>query len=249
MNDLRVAQDDGIATVHLARGAVNAIDGGMVEELDRTFRALAADDAVRGTVLTGDGPFFSFGFDVPALYDLDRADFTEFLQGFTSLYAALFIFPRPMVAAINGHAAAGGCMLALSADARLMVEGRARIGLNELSFGASVLAGSIDMLSHAVGDAATARVLTSAKLFDGTEACALGLVDQLLPANRLLDAARARAAELSHGHLEAFRALKGLLRNTAAQRMRASEPASIEDFVEIWYSENTRRELRAIDIR
>ena len=85
---------------------MNAIDGGMVEELDRTFRELAADDAVRGTVLTGDGPFFSFGFDVPALYDLDRADFTEFLRGFTSLYAALFVFPRPMVAAINGHAAA-----------------------------------------------------------------------------------------------------------------------------------------------
>lgn len=249
MSHLEVLHDEGIATVSMSRGKVNALDGEMVTQLRATFRELAGRDDIAGAVLTGSGAFFSFGLDVPSLYDLAPADFAAFLRDFTALYTEMFAFPAPLVAAINGHAAAGGCMLALACDQRLMVEGPARIGLNEASFGSSLFAGSIEMLRFAVGDPAAVRVATTAALFDARAAADLGLVDDLVSGEQLLSEARSRARALSHGHRAAFRSIKSLLRGRVLEAMRAAESASIDEFVEIWYSPSTRKELQRIQIR
>ncbi|MHB8879566.1 MAG: enoyl-CoA hydratase/isomerase family protein, partial [Myxococcaceae bacterium] len=132
-----------VAEVTLGRGKVNALDERLVDELADAFRALEADPAVRAVVLTGRGAFFSFGFDVPHLVRYSKEEFiAHWLERFTGLYRQLFSFPKPLVAALNGHTVAGGCMLALTADLRLMVPGTAKIALNELTFGSSVFAGA-----------------------------------------------------------------------------------------------------------
>src|SRR5215813_10243951 len=154
MGNVRVERQGGIATVALSRGKVNAVNEDMVEELRFVFGDLADRRDVDGVVLTGDGSFFSFGFDVPALYGLTPEAFLAFLKRFAALYTELFELPKPLVCAVNGHAAAGGCMLALTADARVMAEGRGRIGLNEVAFGSSLFAGSVEMLRFVAGDAA-----------------------------------------------------------------------------------------------
>jgi len=249
MSSLEIQHIDGIATVCMSRGKVNALDGEMVSELRSALRELARRDDTAGVVLTGAGAFFSFGLDVPGLYDLTPAAFTEFLRDFTALYTELFGFPRPLIAALNGHAAAGGCMLALAADLRLMADGPGRIGLNEASFGSSLFAGSVEMLRFAVGDPAAAQVAHRATLFDVAAAAKLGLIDDVVAAEQLLGEARSRAAALSHGHLAAFRSIKALLRGRVIETMRAAEAASIDEFVEIWYSAPTREQLRRIQIR
>jgi Delta3-Delta2-enoyl-CoA isomerase len=249
MSNFELQHEDGIATICMSRGKVNAIDGEMVAGLRSTFRELTERDDTAGAVLTGRGAFFSFGLDVPALYDLSPEAFAAFLRDFTALYTELFAFPKPLVAAINGHAAAGACMLALAADVRLMAEGPGRIGLNEATFGSSLFAGSVEMLRFAVGDPAASQVALTGALYEARAAAELGLVDALVSADQLLVAAQSRALALGHGHPAAFRSIKSLLRGRVLDTMRATEAASIDEFVSIWYSPATRKELQRIQIR
>jgi 3,2-trans-enoyl-CoA isomerase len=249
MSNLELQHADGIATVCMSRGRVNALDGDMVAALRSTFRELAEREDTAGAVLTGRGAFFSFGLDVPALYDLTPDAFAAFLHDFTALYTELFAFPKPLVAAINGHAAAGACMLALAADARLMAEGPGRIGLNEATFGSSLFAGIVEMLRFTVGYPAASQVALTGALYEARAAAELGLVDALVAGDQLIAAARSRALALGHGHLAAFRSIKALLRGRVLDTMRATEAASIDEFVSIWYSPTTRKELQGIQIR
>jgi Delta3-Delta2-enoyl-CoA isomerase len=249
MRYLKTQHVDGVTTVSMSRGKVNALDGELVAELRATFGELGERDDTAGVEMTGAGAFFSFGLDVPSLYDLAPAQFAEFLRGFTALYTEMFGFGKPLVAAVNGHAVAGGCMLALACDSRLMADGPGRIGLNEASFGSSLFAGSVEMLRFAVGDRAAVRVARGGTLYDVRAAIEVGLIDEVVPAEQLVDEARSRARALGHGHPAAFRSIKSLLRDRVLATMRATESASIDEFVEIWYSEATRKELQKIQIR
>src|SRR5262249_41649897 len=153
-SSVTIEHGDGVATILLSNGKVNALDADTIAELRSTFRNLANKSDTAAVVLTASGPFFSFGFDVPSLYPLSPEAFTDFPRGFTALSLELFACPKPLVAALNGHVVAGGCMLALAADLRLMADGAGRVGLNEAAFGSSLFAGSVEMLRFAVGSAA-----------------------------------------------------------------------------------------------
>ena len=146
MSFVCVSTDGGLATVTLSRGKVNALNEPMIEQISGGLEGLENDDAVKAIILTGQGKFFSFGFDIPGFLSYSRDAFTRFVTKFTNLYTYMFLFPKPIVAAVNGHAIAGGCMLATACDHRIMVSGRARISLNEIGFGSSVFAGSVEML-------------------------------------------------------------------------------------------------------
>ncbi len=249
MSATETESNEGVVTLALARGKVNALDGALVAELRGRLAALEADPSARAVVLTGRGSFFSFGFDVPKLYPLSREAFADYLESFTGLYTYLFTFPKPVVAALNGHAVAGGCMRALACDRRVMAAGRAKISLNEIGFGSSVLAGSVEMLRFRVGSAAATEVLYSGAMYIAEEARDLGLVEEVAPEDAVLERARRTAADLGSRPAAAFAGIKSLLRGPIAEEMRRREPASIRDFVEIWYSPATRAMLREIRIR
>ncbi|MGD9037280.1 MAG: enoyl-CoA hydratase/isomerase family protein, partial [Syntrophobacterales bacterium] len=138
MNTVFSTKNDGIAIVSLQRGKVNALNEPMVEKLQNSLQELEKDENITSVILTGSGKFFSFGFDVPEFLNYSKSDFIRFLEKFTNFYTYLFLFPKPIVAALNGHTIAGGCMLATACDFRLMVTGKARISLNEITFGAPV---------------------------------------------------------------------------------------------------------------
>src|SRR5262245_46619333 len=140
------SERDGIATLTLGRDKVNAVNGRVVDELRAQLESAERDAGVRAVVLTGQGKFFSFGFDVPEFLPVSKDDFGQFVKGFTDLYTDMFVYPKPLVAAVNGHAIAGGCMLTLPCDHRVMVAGSAKIGLNEIAFGSSLFAGATEML-------------------------------------------------------------------------------------------------------
>ncbi len=244
-----VSTEQGIATITLARGKVNALDEPGVEELQRRLVELERDREVRAVVLTGRGAFFSFGFDIPGFLDYSKEAFTGYLTKFTDLCRALFLFPRPVVAAINGHAVAGGCMLATACDHRVMVSDKARISLNEITFGASVFAGATETLRYCVGSANAQQILFSGAMYAAEQALALGLVDQVTTADALLPRARDVAAELARKAPAAFASIKSLLRDPIAAEAQRREADSIHEFVEIWYSEATRANLQKIEIR
>jgi len=237
-----------IATITLARGKVNALNEPLVEELHVTLKDLEDDRTVRSIVLTGRGNFFSFGFDIPEFLSYDKASFARYLKKFTSLYTDLFIFPKPVVAALNGHAIAGGCMLAIACDYRLMVSGKAKISLNEISFASSVPAGSVEMLTYATGERNAGAVLLGGAMYAAEDALRLGLIDRVTDPEHLNEEARGTAGDFAEMDPVAFKSLKGLLRRPVAEKMVQREEASIREFVEIWYSESTRNRLKDIKI-
>ncbi len=249
MRHVHVSMDEGLAEVRLERGKVNALNEEVVDEMAECLRRLAEDPGVRAVVLTGTGRFFSFGFDIPGFLRHSKEEFLAYLRKFAALYRDLFVHPRPVVAALNGHAVAGGCMLALACDARLMAAGKGKIALNEISFGSSLFAGSVEMLRYCVGDRSAQQIAYSGRMFAPDEALALGLVDRVVPEAELLGAAREVARE--HGAKEpaAFRSVKLLLRQPVLDEMIRREEASLAEFVEIWYSERTRKNLEKIEIR
>ena len=248
MSHVHVSTSNALAEVRLERGKVNALNEEVVDEMAERFRLLAADPAVRSIVLTGTGKFFSFGFDIPGFLGHSKEAFLGYLRKFAALYRELFGLPKPVVAALNGHAVAGGCMLALACDARIMAAGKGKIALNEIAFGSSLFAGSVEMLRYAVGGRNAPRVAYSGAMFTPEEALALGLVDRVVPEAELLAAAREVAGV--HGAKEpaAFRSVKALLRGPVLEEMARREEASLREFVEIWYSERTWENLRKIEI-
>ncbi len=248
MDFVHVSIQDAVAEVRLQRGKVNALDGRVIAELSECFRRLAGDRSVRATVLTGTGKFFSFGFDIPEFLGFSREAFTGWLEVFTGFYRELFAHPKPVVAAINGHAVAGGCMIATACDARIMVSGKARIGLNEIGFGSSVFAGSAALLAHWVGQRRAQEILYSGTLYPAEEAAAMGLVDAVVSEEALPGAARALAVRHGEKDPAAFRSVKAMLHRPVLEEMVARERASIREFVEIWYSEQTWKRLQEIRI-
>ncbi len=244
-----VTSDDAIATVTIARGKVNALNLAVVEQLRQALTELESDDSVRTIVLTGRGAFFSFGFDIPEMFPLGRDEFTEYLVRFTSLYRAIFTYPKPVVAALNGHAIAGGCMLALACDQRLMISGKARIALNEITFGSSVFAGSTEMLRFATGSRNATVILQSGALLSAAEAKEFGLVDDAIAPEAFDENVRDAAKRLAAKPAPAFKSVKLLLRQPIAEEFAARERTSIDEFVDIWYSPATREQLQKITIR
>ena len=248
MSFIEVQHRDGIATLTLNRGKVNAINGSVVEQLRETLGSLERDHDTRAVLLTGAGQFFSFGFDIPEFLAFSREQFAEYLTGFTDLYTYAFLYPKPIVAALNGHAVAGGCMLALACDYRIMVSGKAKIALNEISFGSSVFAGSAEMLRFWVGGANATSILVSGGMYTAGEALGLGLVNEITGTDELMKRATEVAAALASKYQPAYASIKSLLRSGIANAMRSLERESIEAFVDIWYSESTWANLKQITI-
>lgn len=249
MKYVEFSVNDGLATVTLNRPKVNAINEEMVAELHSAFREAESDGRVRAVVLTGSGSFFSFGFDIPGFMNSPKDEFQIFVTAFSGLARYIFSFPKPVVAGLNGHAVAGGCVLALACDRRVMISGKPKIALNELSIGAPVFTSIAEMLKLATGPKNAQALLYSGRMCPAEDALALGLVDEA-PAAEGFEAAVTNAAKaLADVPGEAFRITKTLLRKDARGSIDRDEENSISDFVDVWYSQETRERLAKVEIR
>jgi enoyl-CoA hydratase/carnithine racemase len=249
MDFVHVDKDADLAVIRLERGKVHALNDQVIEEVHETFTALENDDSVKAVILTGTGKFFSFGFDIPGFMNHSPEAFTTFVTRFTKLYTYMFLYPKPVVAAINGHCIAGGCILATAADYRIMVSGKARIALNEVTFGSSIFAGSIEMLKFCAGSRHAELILTSGHMYSAEEAVNMNLVDLATSDDNLMDEAKRVAREYAAKENSAFVSLKNMLRKPVAEKMVAREGESIREFIKIWYLPATREYLKKIEIR
>lgn len=214
--------DDGdVAVLTLAHGPVNAMDPELCEAVAARFRALA-DDPARAVVVTGAGRAFSAGADLQRLLAEGEPYARRFLTALDECFRAAFTLGKPVVAAVNGHAIAGGCVLAACADAALMAEGSARIGLPEITVGVPFPRGALEVVRFAVGDVAARRLVLAARTLPGAQAVEVGLVEALLPAGDLLAAAVERARALAAvAPPDTFALTKAQLRRDAVERWDA----------------------------
>ncbi|MBF0118127.1 MAG: enoyl-CoA hydratase/isomerase family protein [Desulfobacterales bacterium] len=248
MDFIEVHKNKEIATLILKRGKVNALNGKVVDEINELLKTLEDDPEVRGIIITGAGKFFSFGFDIPEFLSFTKMEFTEYLIKFTDLYSYIFIYPKPVVAALNGHTIAGACMLSLACDYRVMVTGKAKISLNEISFGSSVFLGSSEMLKFWVGSSTATEILFSGAMYTAEEANNMGLVHEIASENNLMDIAINAIYSLASKHPKAFTSIKSLMRKKIVDEIILKEKDSIKEFVDIWYSEDTWAALQNIKI-
>jgi enoyl-CoA hydratase len=212
--------DDGeVAILRLDHGPVSAMDLELCEAVAAQFRAMVTDSA-QAVVITGSDRSFSAGVDLRRYLDEGAPYVQRFLPALSDMFRAVFALTKPVVSAVNGHAIAGGCVLAACADVTLMAEGNGRIGLPELKVGVPFPRVGIEVMRHTVGDVAARRLMLGAHTVLPAEAQAIGLVDHVVPPGELLDRAVAAARVLATGiPSDTFAATKTALRRDATERM------------------------------
>src|ERR1700674_4746942 len=180
-----ISRDGAVARVVMHRNGLNAIAEDLMEELASAFTEVGDDPAVRVVVLASDyEKYFSVGADLGMLGSIDRASpdaadqVGAFMKRMNKHFAAIEQCPKPVIAAINGHALGGGSELTLCCDYRVMVEdSRARIGQTESSLGIIPGAGGTQRLPRLIGKAKAQRFLVESTRLSAHEAAAVGWVD------------------------------------------------------------------------
>jgi enoyl-CoA hydratase len=240
---MKLEADRGIAVLRMDAGKANAINPAMLAGLDGALDRFLESDA-RAMVLTGTGRAFSAGLDLRTLCALDRDAMRAFMQEFERVFLRVFLCPRPVAAAINGHAIAGGCVLALQADHRLAADdARVRIGLNETALAVGLPAIVVETARVRLAPEAFLVGLVSGALHDPPAARALGLVDEAVPAAELLDRALAHARRLAEIPARAYAQTKAALRAPAAERVAATGAAVLDTWLDTWFSDEARRRI------
>jgi enoyl-CoA hydratase len=233
---------DGVAVLRLAHGRANALDLELCAAVER-----ALDDAAtaRAVVLTGTGGIFSAGVDLKRLLAEGPAYLDAFLPALSRMFARVFDHPAPVVAAINGHAVAGGCVLACAADRRVMAEGAGRIGVTELLVGLPFPAFALEVMRFVVPPPRLPEVLYLGRTYEPADAGARGLVDEVIPAAGLLAHAVALAGTLAAVPAATFALTKRHVRQPVARAM-AAHGAGIDRAVAVlWSSPGARATVDA----
>ena len=231
-----------LRTLTLARPPVNALDResliGLTDAIDRAERA-----GVRGLILTGRGACFTAGLDVAEVLSLQQDGLADFLRCFLECLMRLSRARMPIVAALNGHSPAGGAVLALCCDRRLMAAGTARIGLNEVAVGLFPGPLILALLERTVGRRVAADLLMTGDLLEPDMARERGLVDQVVAQAVLLPTAAAWLQRLMALPEEPFLATRAMVRKDLVLAVRMALETDLQELVAAWSTPAARASL------
>lgn len=242
---VRLTVDDGLATVRLSRPHGNAINRELVDDLRGVLETVSGSPDVGGMLLAAEGKLFCPGLDLQELVDLDRAAMGDFLERFSACILDLYRFPKPMVAALHGHAVAGGCVLALTADWR-MLAGEALVGLNEVKVGVPFPFGVAMILRESVPSSRLEEIALFGRNYRGADAVAAGLAHEVLDADGFESTCRRRLAELAGKDPYAFSVTKRYLRAATVARILEDQQRLAPEFLDGWFADGTRQRIRGI---
>jgi enoyl-CoA hydratase len=229
----------GVRVLTLDRPPANAEDETLLTDLAAALDAARADDAVRAVVLTGAGRFFCGGFDLRAAR---RDDVTGplFRDLFRDTHLKLLTLPKPTLTMLNGHAIAGGLVLALACDYRLGVEGDYRVGANEVAIGASYPKVALEIVRLRLSHARASEVLLGAGLYPAAQAVRLGVVEELLPRDVFEDTVLRRAARLGAFPRQAYAHTKSALLSEVVARVQGETAEEAARGAAVWTTPESR---------
>jgi enoyl-CoA hydratase len=233
----------GIAVLTLRHGKANALDIELCEALAARFTELRGSDA-KAVVLTGQGKIFSAGVDLIRLSEGGAAYVRKFLPALHNLYDAVFFHPKPVVAAINGHAIAGGCVLACCADRRIMANDGGRIGVTELLVGVPFPALAFEIMRHATPPYFFSETILSGATFAAEVAAHRGWVNEAVEPALVMERAMAAAQSLAALSPPAFAQTKMQIRQAVTERLAQSGDATDKAVTEIWTAPETLGYIR-----
>lgn len=240
-----LTRDGAIGVVHLNRAHGNAINDALVEGLVAALSEAESDPEIGGVLLTAEGKIFCPGLDLQELVALEREAMERFMRRFSAAFLTLYTFPKPVVASVHGHALAGGCVLALCADWRVMRRG-AVIGLNEVKVGVPLPLGVASIVREAVPKNKLTAVALLGRNFSDDDAVAAGLADDLADPERVAADARARLEEFLSKDGFAFAVTKRYLRSPVVERIRANNQLLLPEWLDGWFSKGTRARILGI---
>lgn len=240
---IEITRQGDVALVRLVHGKANALDLEFCSVIAARFSELRSTSE-RAIMLTGQGRMFSAGVDLPRLI-AGGADYVkQFLPALHKLYDTVFHHPKPVVAAVNGHAIAGGCVLACCADRRIGVRDGGRIGVTELLVGVPFPAMAFEVMRFATPPAFFPEVILGGATYPPEVALARRLIDELVEPAALLDAAMAAAKTLAALPPATFALTKSQIRQPLIDRM-AKDGARVDALAEqIWTSPDTLAHVR-----
>lgn len=240
---------DLVRWVRLDHGKVNAIDLQFCQQLSSQLGELVSDPNCRAVVLTGNDRVFSAGIDLKRWLaetehrNADGEDYAELLiVALESLFEQLFTFPKPLVAAINGAAIAGGCLMTAACDFRLISSG-AKIGILESRLGVPLPITAIEILRHVTGANAFRQIVTRGATWIGEAAIKPGLADHSCELSLLELQAEEIARELAQMPPETFALTKQQMRQPVLQNIHRSKVSLFDDYIRIWKSPETRQAI------
>jgi enoyl-CoA hydratase len=242
MSLVRVEERDGIAVITLDRPPANAFSPELVSRLRAVLREGSGAAAI---VLTSANPkLFSAGWDLTIVSALDRSAMKDHVESFFDLVREIFLCPAPIVAALPGHAIAGGLIVAAAADERYAAEGPGRFGLSEVALGVPLPACCLELFRYVLGARAMERLTASAENMPAGRALAIGLLDRVVPSADLRDCALERARQLSRGSALAYAEVKRRARAEAVARFDAAR--TDDPFLDFWFSDDARGRIAAL---
>src|SRR5262245_40861984 len=220
------------------------MDVELCQGLTARFEELRSDPA-QAIVLTGEGRIFSAGVDLLRVLDGGADYLSAFLPALSQLFETAFSFPKPVVAAINGHAIAGGCVLACAADYRVVARGAGRMGVPELLVGVPFPTCDLEIMRFATAPQYFQSLVYGGGTFSPEEAEVRGLVDAVVEPERLIDRAVEIAESLAAQPPAAFALTKQQLREPAMRRIRDEGPRVDPLVRETWARPESLAAIRA----
>ena len=205
-------RDDGLCLLTLDRPPANALNAEFLTLIGTRFAELETDDDVRAVVITGKGRIFSAGMDLKVLPGLNQEDQRTTLTAFNKTYGRIYGFSKPLVAAVNGHAIAGGLFFALAADHRVGPIGDFQFGLTEARVGVAFPVAALEIARSEMAPEIARRILLRARTVPADVAAEWGILDELAPPDAVLELAFERARDFATIPRKAYADVKRQLR-------------------------------------
>jgi 3,2-trans-enoyl-CoA isomerase len=225
------------------REKANPMNYEFVAGMRIALKNLLEDDSIHGAIINGKENFFSAGLDLPELYTYDQLQFEKFWKNFMELVCDIVAFDKPLIASINGHSPAGGCILAIGCDYRVMAEGNYKIGLNEIPIGIVVPRGIFDIYSFWIGRKRAYQYLMEGKLYSPEHAKEIGLVDEVVSADKVLETAEIKLKQYLKFEQHGWRITKRQLKHDLLESMHSITEFEMKTFQQQWWSEPVRNIL------
>jgi Delta3-Delta2-enoyl-CoA isomerase len=246
MNTLKVIIKDRLAIIALDRGKSNPMNAEMVKELTTLIQSVDADDNIGGLIITGKESFFSAGLDLIEIYDYNEEQTATFWRDFLNLQAKMVSFKKPMVAAISGHSPAGGCVMALCCDYRVMAQGKYIIGLNEIPVGIIVPDSIFNLYAFWLGGRNAYQYLMEGKLLSVDEALQVGLIDEICNPESVISTAERKIRTYMQFNAATWSQSKLNLRKELIAKASADQTENLSMMLKQWWAPETRKVLQMI---
>jgi enoyl-CoA hydratase/carnithine racemase len=245
---IEIIEHGVIHEIRLARPPVNALNPDLLDALISAVEG-APRNGARALILSGGEKVFSGGLDVPYLMQQDRSGLAHCWSRFFGAARALARSPVPVAAAIAGHNPAGGCVLALCCDYRVMAKGPFRIGLNETQVGLAVPDAIQYLMRRIIGAHRAERLIVAGAMVESAEALEIGLVDALTDAGEVVTRAANWLTELLALPSSPMLATRSIARADIVAALDGFADSHLQLFLDGWYSVDSQAALQALMIR